>query len=112
MTPNNTETPQETPTVKKTKAELFTENPDKFISVDDIIMAVVRSEHGLSTISGACKRIDMEIALTRITYKTLSIFQMMDLQSEMAVREKEKTNIITATNHVNGLKKFLDRKNK
>lgn len=84
-------TPEE---LKKEKEAKFFADPDKFICVDDIIMASVRTEHGLSTLHGACTRVDMEVALTRLNYKTYQIMQAMDMQNTIKAEEAKK-KIIT-----------------
>lgn len=66
------------------KAEKFAKEPDKFICLDDVVMAVVKTPAGgYGTFLGAFKRFEMEIALTRVTYKTMNMFMHMDMQREL-----------------------------
>lgn len=80
---------------EQVKANKFAKDPSQFIDIDDIVMAVVRQPSGtLSTLHGACQRVEMELSLTRLTYKTMQIFQTMDMQNAMKAVEKDK-KIIT-----------------
>lgn len=90
------ETKEQTEPTEMTKAEKFAKNPDNFIDVNDIIMACVRTEHGCSTLHGACKRMEMEIALTRLNYKTNNIFMTMDMANKM--KKSEVSQIIGVHN--------------
>lgn len=70
--------------LKAEKAEKFAKEPDKFICLDDVVMAVVKTPAGgYGTFLGAFKRFEMEIALTRVTYKTMNMFMHMDMQREL-----------------------------
>lgn len=106
MSTNETpETPAPTP---ETKAEKFTRDPDSFVDIDTIVMAVIRTENGYSTFHGAVKRVDMEIAISRLQYKTFQIMFNMDLANEMKKKESE---IVTIGKH-NGaplMKKIFNR---
>lgn len=74
------------------KVAAFNADPDKFFSVDDIIIGCIRTEKGIATAFGQCTRVDMEIALSRLTYKTHQAWGMMDVQREMVARQEK--NII------------------
>lgn len=80
-------------TALKIKKELFEKDPDNFIHVDEIVIAALRSEHGIGVMIGKCSRQDMELALTRISYRGFSLFQQMEIQQAM---KREKEGIITA----------------
>lgn len=80
-------TPEE---IKAAKVAAFNADPDKFFSVDDIIIGCIRTEKGIATAFGQCTRVDMEIALARLTYKTHQAWGMMDVQREMASRNDKR----------------------
>lgn len=75
-------------TALKSKKELFEENPEEFIHVNDIVIAALKSEHGIGVMVGACGRQDMELASVRIQYRVFSLFQQIEIQQAMK-REKE-----------------------
>lgn len=70
------------------KSRKFTENPDNFICIDDVILGAIRSNNGsIGIMHGVCKRTELEIALTRVNYKTNSLFMMLDTQNAMQKSE-------------------------
>lgn len=60
------------------RAKHFT-NVDKFVPVEKLILAMVKTDKGVATCIGEFARTDMEIALTRMNYKVNQAFQMMDM---------------------------------
>lgn len=78
----------------KIKKELFDKNPDEFIHVDDIVVAALKSEHGIGVMIGKCQRQEMELALVRISYRGFSMFQQMEIQQMMKAESEKK--IVTA----------------
>lgn len=81
------------------KEEKFKKYPDSFICVDDVIMASIRTENGISTLHGACQRIEMEIALTRLQYKTFNIMMSMDMQNAERAAKKAESDIVVVGEH-------------
>ena len=56
---------QETP--EKSKAELFAENPDRFVDMETLVIATMQTEDGLSMyINGKMKRNDVVRAMAEI----------------------------------------------
>lgn len=78
----------------KSKKELFDKKPDEFIHVDDIVIAALKSEHGIGVMIGKCSRQDMELALVRVQYRGFSLFQQMEIQQMMKAESEKK--IVTA----------------
>lgn len=79
---------------EKLKKELFDKHPEEFVHVNDIVIAALKSEHGIGVMIGACNRQDMELALVRIQYRGFSLFQQMEIQQAM---KREKEGILTAS---------------
>lgn len=82
------------------RRKLFEEHPEQFYHQDEIIMAAIKMENGTVGIChGAVSRMIMESSLTRINYKTMMIFQMMDMQRELAREQKDESPIITGSHN-------------
>lgn len=94
MPNNNKYSPAEEDKKHKTKEELFKSNPEEFIHINDIVVAALKSEHGIGVMIGKCTRQDMELASVRVSYRVFSLFQQMEIQ-QMMQAEKEK-KIVTA----------------
>lgn len=81
------------------KKARFEKDPDDFIHVDDIVMAVIRGENSLGTIHGAAKRFEMEQALSRLQYKTFQIFMGMDAENMARAMKEKKSDIVVVGEH-------------
>jgi len=75
-----------TPAELKKKA--FEENPDNFVCVDDLIMAVQRTDHGVETLVAPTSREELEIALMRLTHQCYGIFNAMSHAAQEASKSK------------------------
>ncbi len=78
----------------KLKEELFYKHPEEFVHVDEIVVAALKSEHGIGVMIGKCTRQDMELASVRIGYRIFSLFQQMEIQQMMKAEQEKK--IVTA----------------
>ncbi len=74
---------------KRRRLKEFETTPENFIHVTDVIIAAVKSEHGTQICLGACKRNEMEAALSRLTYKVFSLFSQMDMAALLKQKESE-----------------------
>lgn len=84
-------------TPEQVKADKFATEPNKFFHEDDIVMAVLKSESGMMTCHGAVTRMELEQALARITYKTMMVFQHMDMKNALA--DQKKSDIVVVGEH-------------
>ncbi len=80
------------------KKAQFDKDPDMFVHIDDIVVAAIKSERGIGVMLGRCQRIEMELSLTRLTYRVYGLFQQMDVSAMIAAKQKE-SGIITAPEH-------------
>lgn len=71
------------------RAEEYEKDPSKFFHQDDIVMAVVKTEKGMATLHGACTRGEIEMALSRLTYKTFFNFQQMDVAAMVKAKKMD-----------------------
>ena len=78
----------------KKRKELFEKHPEEFVHVDDIVIAALKSEHGIGVMIGKCNRQDMELASVRVSYRIFSLFQQMEIQQMMKAESEKK--IVTA----------------
>lgn len=82
------------------RRKLFEEHPEEFYHQDQIVMAIILAPNGtLATAHGAVPRVMMEQALTRLTYKTMMMFQLMDIAKASGPAEKKSDIIITGTHN-------------
>lgn len=79
---------------KEEREERFKTHPEEYFHQDEIVLAVVKTEHGMATLHGACTRADFEMALSRINYKTFMNFQVMDMMAAKKAAQRE-AGIIT-----------------
>lgn len=77
------------------KKAQFDKDPDMFVHIDDIVVAAIKSERGIGVMLGRCQRIEMELSLTRLTYRVYGLFQQMDVSAMIEAKQKE-SKIITA----------------
>lgn len=83
--------------VAAARLEKYQKDPSLFLDTDDVVMAIIRGNTGvLGTFHGAAKRFEQECGLSRLTYKTNMIWQMMDMTAEM----KKPSGIITSNGRV------------
>jgi len=76
---------------EKAKAELFEANPDDFVNVKDLILAVKRGDGKIETLVAPVNRVELEIALMRITHQCYGVFNAMshaEQQSKKSVIQK------------------------
>ena len=85
-----TETPEMIEEVRKTlgcaegqslleRARHFT-NPEKFVEVDKLVMAIIKTDKGLATFLGSHTRVDYEVAISRLNHKVSQTFNFMDME--------------------------------
>lgn len=65
------------------KVAAFNENPDRFVSMDELVIAIRKGNKGMETWLGPFTRVDFEVALSRITYNVHKVFQAMDAKAAM-----------------------------
>lgn len=82
---------QEAAALKKAQ---FEKDPDMFVHIDDIVCAAIKSERGIGVMLGRCQRMEMELSLTRLTYRVYGLFQQMDMQAMLAAKQRE-SGIVT-----------------
>lgn len=75
------------------RRRLMKEKPEEFIHQSEIVMAVLKTDKGQAICHGAVPRVEMEAALTRLGYRTYSLFNQMDMAAMLKSKESE---IITA----------------
>lgn len=80
------------------KKKAFEDNPDNFVSINDLILAVKRGKEniGIETYIGATNRTELEIALMRITHQAFGIFNAMSYAQQQSNTKiiKPKGNIM------------------
>lgn len=78
----------------KKMQELFLKHPEEFIHVEEIVIGALKDKNGsIGVMIGKCSRQDLELGLTRISYRGFSLFQQMEIQQAI---KREKEGIITA----------------
>lgn len=83
------------------KKSAFAANPNMFVSLDDVILGVVRCASGLMPVVGKCKRSEIEIAQSRVNLIAFKTYMHM----EMLAQEEAQGKIITA-NKKGGIMNF------
>ena len=76
------------PTAEELKKKAFESNPDNFVCVDDLIIAVQRTDHGVETLVAPTSREELEIALSRITHQCYGIFNAMSHAAQKASKSR------------------------
>lgn len=66
----------------------FEDNPDDFINVKDLILAVKRNSSGVETLIAPSSRQELEVALMRITHQAFGIFNAMSHAQQQASKPK------------------------
>ncbi len=61
-------------------------NADKFVPTDRIILGAMKTDKGIAVMVGECSRNELEISLTRITYRTHEAFRFGDMQQALKNR--------------------------
>ncbi len=67
----------------------FVSNPEEFYHQSEIIFAAVKTDNGIGILTGAVSRPEMEAALTRLNYRTFSLFTQMDMAALIKKSESE-----------------------
>lgn len=80
---------------KEEREARFKSHPEEYFHQDEIVLAVIKTENGMATLHGAVTRSEMEMALTRVNYKTFMNFQTMDMRAAMKAKQ---TDIILPNN--------------
>jgi hypothetical protein len=72
------------------KQKLFDENPDRFVNLDDLVLAVKRNTNtdNIETFIGAISRNELEVSLMRITHQAFGIFNAMSYAQQEANKPK------------------------
>ena len=71
------------------KQKLFEEDPDRFVNLNDMILAVRRGPHdNLETFLAPVNRVELEVALMRITHQAFGIFNAMSYAQQEAAKPK------------------------
>lgn len=89
--------------LKVLRAEQFKKDQSMFVHVDDIVVAAIKGEKGIGIMIGACARQEMELSLTRLTYRVYDLFQKMDMQAMLAQRQRESGIIPVDENKPEGI---------
>lgn len=87
-------------TALEIKQEKFKENPDNFVSLDDLIIGIMKTEKGYAHYIGNVSRIDLEIALSRIHFKIFEALKYLEIEAAAS----KKSDIIKPPS--NGILKF------
>lgn len=107
------ETEKTSEQLKEERLARYIEHPESFVELSQVIMMAIRnprSQLGISTFVGHCKRSEMNMAEVELVHICLQQRLQMDIQSEM-VQQAQK-NLITpaAAPRDNGLRNFLRKK--
>lgn len=95
------------PEVKQlTKEELFKENPDKFVSIDDLVVALMRTEHGPAMLVSPRSRHEAIMAKAECDIAITKRILNFDAQIEAM---KEKNKIQKPGSFLNGVKRMFKR---
>ena len=94
MLENGNGTVEQEKTPEQLKRERFETNPEEFYHQSDIILGAVKHNESIAIVTGAVPRSQIEIALTRLTFKVFSMFQMLEMQKIASEIENE-SKIVT-----------------
>lgn len=64
-------------------------DPEMFIHQDDIIFGAIDTPTGVGVLCGGHPRPKVELAMMRMLYKCMMMFQHMDLQAAMKAKQSE-----------------------
>lgn len=77
------------PTELEKKQKAFEENPDDFININDIVLAVRRKDGDiLETLVNPLTRVELEVGLMRVTHQAFGIFNAMSYAQQKANEPK------------------------
>ena len=79
-------------TPEELKKQTFESNPDQFINIDDLIIAVKKVDKGIETLVAPTSREQLEISLSRVTHHCFGIFNAMSNADQQANKPKIQTN--------------------
>ena len=71
-------------TPEELKKQAFEANPDDFININELIIAVKKKGNLLETLIGSVSRTELEIALMRITHQCFGVFNAMSHAQQQA----------------------------
>lgn len=91
-------------TQEQLKKEKFESSPEKFVDIDELIIAVKRSDAGIETFINHVSREDIEVSLIRLTHQCYGVFNAMSY----AKQQKEQQGKII--NPSGGILNFARRK--
>ena len=81
--------------LKEAKRKKFNEDPDQFVDMDELIIAVKRGDGNiLQTFINTVTRTELEIALMRLTHQCFGVFNAMSHAQQQAQIIKPKGSII------------------
>jgi hypothetical protein len=69
------------------KKAAFEADPDKFVCMDDLILAAKRGKNGIDTLIAPASRTELEIALMRITHQCYGVFNAMSMAQQQAQKK-------------------------
>lgn len=98
--PDNDKTPEQ---IKAEKIKKFSENPDQFVDLDDVIIATIHTSKGMGLYTGPkLTRGDIEKSFAKISHVLHQIMALMDMQDD-----KEREGKIITGNKKGGIMKFV-----
>ena len=88
---------------RKEKEKRFFENPDEFIDMKDIVVAVFKKEGKMTCLLSKASRVDLQRAQSEVNFRVFQTLTSMEIQQGLA---QGHTNIVTPGQFRRGLKFF------
>ena len=85
---NGSKLPEPDLTELEKKKKAFEANPDNFIDINELVLAVKRTDNKVETLIGSSSRTELEISLIRITHQCFGVFNAMSHAQQQASNPK------------------------